>query len=185
MPFITEELYHVLYEGQPAEPMIVHAYPKMAESIATIDDRALQIITEIRNIRNNKGLSPKVAFDVIIKTEQEGIYKAWETTIGKLANVSAILYNAAKPEKCLTTLIGTDEIFIPFAEAIDEAAEMKKMQEELTYLEGFLKSVDAKLNNDRFVSNAKPDVIEKEKQKRADALEKIEKLKHSLTQNNN
>jgi valyl-tRNA synthetase len=185
MPFITEELYHVLYEGQPTKPMIVHAYPKMAESIATIDDRALQIITEIRNIRNNKGLSPKVAFDVIIKTEQEGIYKAWETTIGKLANVSAILYNAAKPEKCLTTLIGTDEIFIPFAEAIDEAAEMKKMQEELTYLEGFLKSVDAKLNNDRFVSNAKPDVIEKEKQKRADALEKIEKLKHSLTQNNN
>ena len=69
--------------------------------------------------------------------------------------------------------------------AYDEAAEMKKMQEELTYLEGFLKSVDAKLNNDRFVANAKPDVIEKEKQKRADALEKIEKLKQSLTQNNN
>jgi valyl-tRNA synthetase len=93
-----------------------------------------------------------------------------------LANINSISYNEAKPEKCLSALAGKDELFIPFEEAIDEAAEQKKVEEEIAYLKGFLKSVDAKLSNEKFVSNAKPDVIEKERQKKADAEEKIKKL---------
>jgi valyl-tRNA synthetase len=183
MPFITEELYHVLYNGQPEKPLIVSAYPKAAVIEKSIDDNALAVISEIRNIRNSKGLSPKIAFELIVKTSHEENYKKWESILLKLANVSSITYNGSKPEKCLMTLIGTDEIYIPFAESIDEVEEQKKMQEEIQYLEGFLKSVDAKLNNERFVTNAKPDVIEKERQKRADAMEKIEKLKKRLGQN--
>ena len=165
--------------------MIVSAYPLAKETEQNIDDRALDIISEIRNIRNSKGLSPKLSFELIVKTGHEDNYKIWESIIRKMGNVSAISYNVPKPEKYLSSLIGTDEIFIPFAEEIDEEAERRKMQEELIYLEGFLKSVDAKLDNERFVSNAKPDVIEKERQKRADALEKIEKLRKSLAQNTN
>jgi valyl-tRNA synthetase len=185
MPFITEELYQALYEGKPPRALIVTAFPIAMEIGVRTDDKALEIISELRNIRNSKGISPKVSFDLIVKTEQEGIYKIWESIIRKLANVSNITYNGAKPEKYLSSLIGTDEIFIPYAEEIDEEGERRKMQEELIYLEGFLKSVDAKLNNERFVANAKPDILEKEKQKRSDAMEKIEKLRKSLTQNTN
>lgn len=165
--------------------MIVSSYPAVQTVQTMVDDRALQIITEIRNIRNNKGLSPKITFELIVKTGTEQHYQMWENIIRKLANVTLISYNSAKPDKCISTLIGTDEIYIPFAEAVDEAEEQKKMQEELQYLEGFLKSVDAKLNNEKFVSNAKPEVIEKERQKRADAVEKMDKLRKGLGQHNN
>ena len=76
----------------------------------------------------------------------------------------------------MSALAGKDELFIPFEEAIDEAAEQKNVEEEIAYLKGFLNSVDAKLSNEKFVANAKPDVIEKERQKKADAEEKIKKL---------
>ena len=96
--------------------------------------------------------------------------------------MSKITYNTGKPAKSLGGLIGTDEFFVPFEEEIDEAAERKKMEEELVYLEGFLKSVDAKLGNERFVANAKPDVIEKERQKKADAEEKMKKIRSAMGQ---
>jgi valyl-tRNA synthetase len=176
MPFITEELYDNLREHQAEKPLIVSQFPKENNTFETINDQALVIITEIRNMRNGKGLSPKIAFEVIVKTEQAQTYQAWENTICKLANVTAITYNQDKPQKYLSALIGTDEIYIPFEEAIDEAEEQKKRDEELHYLQGFLKSVEAKLTNERFMANAKPDVIEKELQKKADAEEKIRLL---------
>lgn len=180
MPFITEELYHAIHEGNPPKAMIVAAFPKASEIVNPVDDRALGIIAEIRNLRNSKGLSPKIEFEAIIKTSNQSSYQPWENIIGKLANVSTVSYNTAKPDKCLSALNGTDELYIPFAEAVDEAAERKKIEEEIVYLQGFLKSVDAKLGNEKFVANAKPEVIEKERQKKADAEEKIKKLQQGL-----
>jgi len=179
MPFITEELYHAMHNWKPIQPLVISPYPKSMQ-VVSVNEQALGIISEIRNIRNSKGLSPKVSFELIVVSQQESIYKVWEHIIQKLANVSLISYNLPKPEKCLSGLIGTDEFYIPFEEAIDEAAERKKMEEELHYLQGFLKSVDAKLNNERFVANAKADVIDKERQKKADAEEKIKKLMEGM-----
>ena len=177
MPFISEELYQALHDGKPAKALIVSEYPKAsAFSGSDIKDSALVLISEIRNIRNSKGLSPKLAFDLIVNTNDVEAYQAWEGIINKLANVQSIRYNEAKPEKCLSALAGKDELFIPFEEAIDEEAERKKVEEEIVYLKGFLESVDRKLSNEKFVANAKPDVIEKERQKKADAEEKIKKL---------
>jgi valyl-tRNA synthetase len=176
MPFISEELHHALHEGKPEKALIVSEYPKAKEISADIKDNALVLISEIRNIRNSKGLSPKLGFDLIVNTSDVEAYKAWEGIISKLANITSIQYNVDKPEKCLSALAGKDELFIPFEEAIDEVAEQKKVEEEIAYLKGFLKSVDAKLSNEKFVANAKPDVIEKERQKKADAEEKIKKL---------
>ncbi len=179
MPFITEELYHVLHNWNVSRPLIVSDYPKTGTT-EPVNDAALGIISEIRNIRNSKGLSPKQAFDLIIMTKDETAYRKWEFVISKLANISSITYNASRPEKGFSGLIGTDEFHIPYAEQIDEAEERKKMEEELDYLKGFLKSVDAKLGNERFVANARPDVIEKERKKKADAEEKIKKLLEAL-----
>lgn len=176
MPFISEELHSALYEGQPDKALIVSQFPVAGKSCEAVNDQALQIISELRNMRNSKGLSPKHVFDVVLRTETPEVYRSWESIVRKLANVGQIQYNADKPENCLNALIGKDELFVPFAEQIDEAAEKKRVEEELAYLRGFLKSVDAKLGNERFMANAKPDVIEKEKQKKADAEEKIKKL---------
>lgn len=176
MPFISEELHTALYEGNPEKALIVTEFPKANVLYETINEQALSIITEIRNMRNSKGLSPKHEFDMVLRTADSSIYVQWESIIRKLANVVNISYNADKPEKCLNALIGKDELFVPYAEQIDEAEEQKKIEEELIYLKGFLKSVDAKLTNEKFMANAKPDVIEKEKQKKADAEEKIRKL---------
>ena len=176
MPFISEELHQALNEGNPEKALIVSDYPKATAVEFDIKDNALVLISEIRNIRNSKGLSPKLGFDLIVNTSDVDAYKAWEGIISKLANITSINYNVDKPEKCLSALAGKDELFIPFEEAIDEAAEQKKVEEEIAYLKGFLKSVDAKLSNEKFVANAKPEVIEKERQKKADAEEKIKKL---------
>lgn len=177
MPFISEELYQALLEGKAPKALIVSAYPEYKPVTEVINDNALAVISEIRNIRNSKGLSPKMSLDLIISTADESQYRAWEFIIRKLANTGSITYNAPRPEKCISSLAGKDEIFIPFEEAIDEEAEKQKNASEIAYLEGFLKSVEAKLSNERFVANAKPDVIEKERQKKADAEEKIRKLK--------
>jgi valyl-tRNA synthetase len=176
MPFITEELYHALHEGHPAQAIIVSSYPKENTELLALNDLPLGIVTEIRNIRNSKGLSPKQPLDIIINTPNVANYELWEGIVRKLANLNQIQYNQAKPTHCITVLNGTDECFVPFESQIDQAAEQKKIAEEIAYLQGFLKSVEAKLSNEKFVANAKPDVIEKERQKKADAEEKIKRL---------
>lgn len=176
MPFISEELHQVLFDGQPEQPMILSEYPKAGLTYNNINDLPLQMISEVRNMRNGKGLSPKQAFDAVVYSSNADAYKPWEYIVGKLGNIASFTYNENKPEKCLSALIGTDELFIPYSEQIDEAEEKKRVEEELKYLHGFLNSVNAKLSNEKFVANAKPDVIEKERQKKADAEEKIKKL---------
>lgn len=182
MPFISEELHTALHNGNPEKPMIVSEYPAVTHNIDEVWDGALSIVTELRTLRNSKGISPKEAFEVLIKTEHSDRYKPWEPIVSKLANISQFKYNEDRPEKAISALIGTDEMYIPFAEKIDETLEKKKLEEELNYLRGFLKSVDSKLSNEKFVANAKPDVIEKERQKKADAEEKIHKLIQTLGQ---
>ena len=180
MPFISEELHTALFEGSPEKAIIVSDYPKAGIAYDKIDDSALGIVTELRNMRNAKGLSPKHVFDAVVFTENVSKYGPWESIIRKLANVGEFHYNTVKPEKYLSALIGSDELFVPYAEQINEAEEKEKIEEEINYLKGFLKSVEAKLSNEKFVANAKPDVIEKERQKKADAEEKIRKLMSGL-----
>jgi valyl-tRNA synthetase len=98
----------------------------------------------------------------------------------KLANVSAIHFVDAQPQGSTLLPVDTDELFVVLNLQVDEAAEREKMEKEIEYLEGFMKSVDAKLSNEKFVANAKPELVEKERQKKADAAAKIEILRKSL-----
>ncbi len=180
MPFITEELNLLLKKDNNYQPIIISKYPEYKALENNIDDSALAIVGEIRNIRNNKGLSPKIAFDLIINTNKIDNYQQFDFIVKKLANIAKIEFGNNKPEKCLTFMIGTDEIYVPFEETINKEEEQEKIETEIAYLEGFLISVDKKLSNEKFIANADPDVIEKEKQKQADALEKIKKLKGSI-----
>ncbi|MBC7425485.1 MAG: valine--tRNA ligase [Bacteroidia bacterium] len=180
MPFITEELYHDLHNGNPPKALIVSAYPEPFDEIKIYDEKPLQIISELRNIRTSKGVSPKESLALIINATDKNIYEPFISIIKKLGNISEITFSADKPANAISALIGTDEIYVPLNLEINKEDEIKRISEELKYLEGFLKSVSVKLSNEKFVSNAKEDVIANERKKQADAEEKINNLKKAL-----
>lgn len=178
MPFITEELWQNIATRKEGESICIASWPTLYNAPKVNADKALQLITEIRSFRNSKGISPKETVDIYIITPNETEYKTFESLIVKLANISSLQFVSDKMQGAYSFLINTDEAFIPVE--LDKEAESKRIQDEIGYLEGFLKSVDAKLGNEKFMANAKPDVIEKEQQKKADALNKIESLKEQL-----
>jgi valyl-tRNA synthetase len=173
MPFITEELHHVLHANNPGKPCIIEHYPK-SEGLPIPSELPLVLVTEIRMIRNAKGISPKETLEVVLLTDDEA-FKQKQAMIEKLANIHLHI-NAEKPDTAVAVLVGTSQAFIQLLIAVDAEAERKRIQEEIEYLEGFMRSVDAKLGNEKFVANAKPDIVERERQKKADAADKIKSL---------
>ena len=180
MPFITEELWHQTAERKEKECCIVAEYPKPeVVNRQTLDYTALalKVISEIRNIRNQKQISPKEKLALVIPSILQNQYASYVEMISKLANLSEIKFGKDKPEKSISFMVGTDEFYIPMENMqIDTEAEKERILKEIEYFKGFLKSVDIKLNNEKFVSNAKIEVIEIERKKKADAESKIKQL---------
>lgn len=182
MPFITEEIYHGLYNGNPETPIIVASYPK-AEKFNPVSDSFINLVSQIRGLRNQKGISPKETLDVSLNCssdENTAHYKAFEALIQKLANVNTLQFVSQKPDGALQMMVDTDAIFVNLEELVDVEQEKEKAVKEIEYLKGFLKSVDAKLNNEKFVANAKPELVERERQKKEDALTKLRTLEESI-----
>ncbi len=180
MPFITEEIWQNMAERKAGESICVANYPVAIGVSAPDLSRVFESIQQIRNLRNAKGLSPKEAFEIYIKAKDQSLYAPFVFLLKKLANVSAIHFVDAQPQGSTLLPVDTDELFVVLNLQVDEAAEREKMEKEIEYLEGFMKSVDAKLSNEKFVANAKPELVEKERQKKADAAAKIEILRKSL-----
>jgi valyl-tRNA synthetase len=181
MPFVTEEMWQNLATRKDGESICISTYPKVSSSENTPQlDRAFELITKIRELRNSKGLSPKEAFAIAIKAAVPAQYGQASFLIQKLANVSEIAFVTEKAEGTTPLQVATDEVYVHLNIEIDTEAEKEKLSKELEYLEGFLKSVAAKLANEKFVANAKPELVEKERQKQADAVAKIEIIKGSL-----
>ena len=185
MPFISEELWHDETFGSRDEMdcCIVAAYP----TGGPIDKELLyrmeglkQVISEIRNIRNQKQISPKETLPLYYKIGAKQDYSASQALLEKLANVSGVEACEEKPENAQSFMNGTDELYVDIADNIDVEAEKERIQKEINYLEGFLKSVNGKLSNERFVANAKPEIVENERSKKADAESKLASLNASL-----
>ena len=180
MPFISEELWQNMTERKEGESICIATYPK-AESFALVNlDKTFETISRIRELRNSKGISPKEAFVIAIKTTDTKAYQQAEFLIKKLANVTELTFVTDKVEGTTAIQVATDEVYIHLNIEVDAEAEKEKLTKELEYLQGFLKSVDAKLSNEKFVANAKPELVEKERQKMADAEAKIEIIKGTL-----
>ncbi|MBM3400300.1 MAG: valine--tRNA ligase [Bacteroidetes bacterium] len=177
MPFITEELHHALHASNPDKPCIVDAYPK-SNGLGLPSEYPLILVAEIRNVRNSKGVSPKEKLEVVLLSNDK-IFTRNLALIEKLANVTLVL-NGIRPESALSVMVGTSQAFIRLNVAINTEAEKKKLQDEINYLQDFMRSVDAKLSNEKFVANAKPDVVDRERQKKADAEQKIQSLQTQL-----
>ncbi len=185
MPFITEELWHDELFGTREETdcCIVAPYPEagVADESLIRDFQVLQqLISEVRNVRNSKQISPKEALPLTIHAGSGTDYRRYESLVTKLANINQVSYNGDRPRGAVAFLIGTDEFFITVAQQVDAEAERARIGQEIEYLEGFLRSVNAKLDNERFVQNAKPEIVQNERNKQADAETKIRILKENL-----
>ncbi|MGB0896475.1 MAG: valine--tRNA ligase [Flavobacteriaceae bacterium] len=182
MPFITEELWHQIADRKADDALIVSTYPNKSSVDASIlkdFEIAAEVVSGIRAIRKEKNISFKDAIKFsILNNEKES--NRFDAVIKKMGNVSELNYVSDKVDGALSFRVKSNEYFIPIEGAIDVEAELKKLTEELTYIEGFLKSVQKKLSNERFVNNAPEAVIASERKKEADALAKIETLKESL-----
>lgn len=185
MPFLTEELWHDELFGTRAELdcCIVSPYP-VAGAVESALLKEVEIIkgliAEIRNVRNTKQISPKEALGLKIKVNSGLDYQKWMNVIFKLANISGVDFVTDKVAGAVSFLVGNDEFFIPLAENIDVEAEKERLNAELTYFQGFLKSVAAKLGNERFVANAKPEIVQNERNKQADAEAKIRIIEEQI-----
>lgn len=182
MPFLTEDLWHYIKDRTPEEALIVASWPTakpINETLISEFDFASEVISGIRTIRKEKNIAFKdaIGFSVI---NNEKSTTTFDAIIQKMGNLEAIEYVDEAVEGALTFRVKSNEYFVPMVGAIDVEAEIKKLTEELNYTEGFLKSVQKKLSNERFVNNAPEQVVASEKKKEADALAKIETLKASL-----
>ena len=182
MPFITEEIWQLISERTPEEALIVSRLPEVKsinESLISEFDFAKEVVSGIRTIRKEKNIAFKdqIACSVI---NNEKANTTFDEVIAKLGNLEEIEYTTEAIEGALTFRVKSNEYFVPMAGAINVEEEIKKLTEELNYTEGFLKSVQKKLSNERFVSGAPEQVVASERKKEADALAKIETLKASL-----
>jgi valyl-tRNA synthetase len=178
MPFITEELWHDNLFGNRGEYdcCIVAKLPDIGEkNTLIISDTEIikQIITQVRNIRNSKQISPKEQLSLAIKANSATDYTGYNVILTKMANLSAINFVAEKVPGAAGFMVAKDEFFIVLNEISDPLEEIKGLQKEKGRLIKFLNDINLKLNNERFMANAKPDVIEFELKKRADATAKL------------
>jgi valyl-tRNA synthetase len=182
MPFLTEEIWQHIAERTPEQALIVSEWPKAKafdEKLITDFDFATEVISGIRTIRKDKNIPFRDAIALsILNNEKASTY--FESVILKLGNVEAINYVSDKVVGALSYRVKSNEYFIPITGAIDVEAEIIKLTEELKYTQGFLRSVQGKLSNEKFVAGAPEQVIANERKKEADALAKIATLEQSL-----
>ena len=182
MPFLTEEIWQLIEERTPEQALIIAKWPEMK----TYDDSLLQqfefateVISGIRTIRKEKNIPFKDVLSLSV-LNNENVDSNWDTTIEKLGNIDSLVYVTAPVEGALSFRVKSNEYFVPVQGTVDVVAEIAKIEEELAYTEGFLRSVRGKLSNEKFVSGAPEKVVEMERKKEADALATIETLKQSL-----
>ena len=182
MPFLTEEIWQFLEARTPDQALIVASWPEHKpynQSILDGFEFASDVVSGIRTIRKEKNIAFKNSIELLVLNNAAQT-KTFDSIISKLGNISSLEYTKEAVENALSFRVKSNEYFIPANDTIDVVAELSKLEQELKYTEGFLKSVQKKLSNERFVSGAPEQVVASEKKKEADAIAKIETLKASL-----
>lgn len=180
MPFITEELWQAIDTRQAGESIMIQPMPKakpVNEKLIADFEKIKEIIAGVRTIRLQKNLPHKEQLDLQIIGSHNADFDA---VIRKLCNLKSIENISEKSGSAVSFMVGTSEYAVPMGSLVNAEDEIKKMEEEIAYLEGFLNSVMKKLGNERFVQNAKLEIVETERQKQADAESKIASLKESI-----
>ena len=183
MPFITEEIYHLLKERKDDDDLCM----KQFESIKTSDKTILQegellkkVISAIRDARNKNQIKPKESIKLYIQAEATDNYKAIENILSKQVNSQEINYSKENIANAIVVAVEKDKFFIETTKQVDTSALKEELLKDLGYQNNFLNSVLKKLSNERFVQNAKPEVVELERKKQADAEARIKTIEESL-----
>lgn len=184
MPFISEEIWSELRERAEGQDIIVSTWPMLGgtdESLTRNAETAFELISQVRNARSSKGISPKDSLDLYIKANEQEAYQRFAGTIKKLCNIGELRFTEEKIDNSISFVIKSDEFYLPLPEgSIDVEAEKEEITKELAYTKGFLNSVMKKLSNEKFVSGAPEQVVANEKKKQADAEAKIKVLEEKL-----
>ena len=183
MPFITEEIYHLLEQRSEKDCIILAEWINSGnkdEKILSEFDNVSEIISAIRTIRKDKNIPFKQALNLFIKRNDD-FDESFNSLIAKLTNLEKIVFVNEKVDNSFGFIVKSNEFFIPVSGNIDIESETKKILEELEYTRGFLNSVLKKLSNERFVSGAPAQVLEMENKKRIDAEGKIKVLEEQLS----
>ncbi len=182
-PFVSEELWHLISERKDGEDIIVAKWPEAGAVNDTINAEfkvASEVITNIRNIRKQNNIANKIMIDFkVMKSDKHP--ENMDDVLRKMGNLSSLDYVDEKVGNAFSFIVQNTDYFVPFGDNVDTEAEREKLQEELEYTKGFLKSVQKKLGNERFVNNAPEQVVASEKRKQADAEAKIKMIEEKLS----
>lgn len=187
MPFITEELWHQLENRPAGEDICTQSYPAQIpadQALIQQVESIKEVITKIREIRNQNQIKPKDPLEVCIQSSSSA-RQLFELTgaremMEKMAVLSSLEFVETEPSNAKSFISGTDQYYVILNKQIDVEAERAKLTEELTYQQGFAASVEKKLSNEKFVSGAPAQVVENERKKLADANARIAMLEESL-----
>jgi len=182
MPFLTEEVYQQLQERNERDSIMVSNMPKPESESSNIIEAfelAQEKIGAIRQVRNEKNIPQKTPLELFVKASKEET-ALFDGIIAKLCNLTSLTYIQDKQENMLSLMVRTTEMFIPLENSVNKEEELKKLEADLIYYEGFMKSVQAKLSNEKFVAGAPTQVVENERKKLADAEEKLRLIKEQI-----
>jgi valyl-tRNA synthetase len=191
MPFVTEEIYHKLRQRAEGDDLtnkqlgeVGHAHPRSTTlpqgQLMQLGSLLKETITAIRDTRAKNNIKPKESIKLHIQTPEKPNYQLAQAIMAKQVNAAEILFTMDAVPNTITVVVGTDRFYIETESVVDPAAQKEQLLKDLDYLKGFLVSVEKKLSNERFVQNAKPEVVEVERKKKADAEDKIKAIEESL-----
>jgi valyl-tRNA synthetase len=184
MPFVTEEIYHLLKDRAAGDDLIVKQLPDaISPNPELLKGGAMlqELITAIRDARNKNKLKPKDTIKLHVQTADSDYYRTVLDILGKQVNAESVAFTAEPVPGSIAIVVQTDKLYMEAASAtIDTGAQKAEMEKEIAYLQGFLVSIDKKLGNEKFMANAKPEVVAAEQKKKNDALAKIQTLEESI-----
>lgn len=183
MPFVTEEIYRHLKEREKNDSICVSSYPDSAQTNTELieqGEKLKQIISTIRDLRNKNNIKPKEPLELYILSKDLNEYKQTEHLLSKLANLKSFLSSANEISDAMTFMVKQEQFFLVAEKEVNMEQEKLRLQKDIEYQKGFLHTVMKKLSNEKFVANAKPDILLKEKQKAADAESKIKAIEEQL-----
>ena len=186
LPFITEEIYHALSDRTSGDDLMVRQLPVIEQS--TVNEAIIQqgnhlksVITAIRDARNKNNVKPKESIALYITSDQELVFTSVLGLLAKQINASSIEMTKEPVAGGISLVVGVDKLYVLLNDTtIDTEAQKAQLEKDLQYFIGFLQSVEKKLSNEKFVQNAKPEVIAMEQKKQADAMAKIKTIEESL-----
>lgn len=185
LPFVTEEIYHTLRDRATGDDLVEKQLPpagKPDELVLKQGALLQEVITAIRDMRNKNQLKPKETIRLHIDTANKAFYETTGSILQRQVNAESLEYTSEAKAGSISIVVQTDKLYLEADRAaVDTGAQKEQMQKDLEYLKGFLVSVDKKLSNERFVQNAKAEIIDAERKKQADALAKIKAIEESLS----